>query len=37
MDYKSKIIEMVEKIKDEKFLRRVYIIISDYIKEKEPG
>lgn len=34
MDYKSKIIEMIEKIKDERFLRCIYIIVSDYIKEK---
>lgn len=33
MDYKRLIIEMLEKIKDEKFLRRIYIIISDYIKK----
>lgn len=34
MDYKRKIVEMIEKIKDERFLRRIYIIISDYIKEE---
>lgn len=33
-DYGEMIIEMVHKIKDEKFLRRLYIIIGDYIKEK---
>lgn len=34
MEYKRLIIEMLEKINDNKFLRRIYIIISDYIKEE---
>ncbi len=34
MDYKEKILEMIEKIDDDKYLRRIYIIINDYIKEK---
>lgn len=33
-DYEELIIEMIRKIKDERFLRRIYIIINDYIKEK---
>lgn len=32
--YKSKIIEMVGQIDNEKFLRRIYIIISDNMKIK---
>lgn len=35
MNYKEIILELLEKINDERFLRCVYIIISDYIKEKE--
>lgn len=33
-DYRKLIIEMIKKIDNEKFLRRTYIIISDYLKEK---
>ncbi len=36
MDYKKKIIEMIKEIHDEKFLRRIYISIREYLKEKEP-
>lgn len=32
--YKKKIIEMVSQIENEKFLRRIYIIVSDNKKEK---
>lgn len=32
--YREKIVEMVGQIEDEKFLRRIYIIISDNVKEK---
>ncbi len=35
MDYKKIISELLEYIDDEKFLRCVYIIVSDYVKEKE--
>lgn len=33
-DYGEEIIKMIEMINDKRFLRRVYIIISDYLKEK---
>lgn len=32
--YREKIAELVRQIEDEKFLRRIYIIISDNAKEK---
>lgn len=32
--YQKRIAEMAECIRDEKFLRRIYIIISDNIEEK---
>lgn len=32
-NYKKIIIEMVEKIDDVKFLRRIYISLRDYLKE----
>lgn len=35
MDYKEKIIEMVNEIDCEDILRYIYIIISDIIKEEE--
>ena len=35
MDYKQKIIEMIKEIQDEKFLRRIYISLREYLKEKE--
>ncbi len=34
MEYKRLIIELLEKINDNKFLRRIYIIISDYVEEE---
>lgn len=33
-DYKKSIMKILDEITDEKFLRRVFIIVSDYIKEK---
>lgn len=36
MDYKQKIIEMIKEIQEEKFLRRIYISLREYLKEKEP-
>lgn len=35
MDYKQQIIEMIKKIQEEKFLRRIYISLVEYLKEKE--
>lgn len=35
MNYKKLIIEMVGKIKDEKFLKRIYISLREYLKESE--
>lgn len=32
--YREKIIEMIPEVKDEKFLKRIYISIRDYISEK---
>lgn len=32
--YKELIKEMIEKIEDEKFLKRIYISIREYLKEK---
>ena len=34
-NYKELIKEMIENIEDEKFLKRIYISIREYIKEKE--
>ncbi len=34
MEYKEKIHELINMIDDEKFLKRIYIIVSDYIKKK---
>lgn len=34
-DYKQKIIELTNKIDDEKFLRRIFISLLEYVKEKE--
>lgn len=33
-DYGEEIIKMVRMINDKRFLRRVYVIISDYLREK---
>lgn len=33
--YKELIKEMIEKVEDEKFLKRIYISIRDFLKEKE--
>lgn len=32
--YKEIIIEMIGKIEDENFLRRIYVSLRDYLKEK---
>lgn len=34
MDYKKKIYELLDVVDEEKFLRRIYIILSDYIKKE---
>ncbi len=34
-DYKQMIIELIEKIDDEKFLRRIYISLKEYLKERK--
>lgn len=36
-DYKKLIIDMVEKIDDEKFLIRIYISLREFLKEKNPA
>lgn len=35
MNYKAKIQELIGMINDEKFLRRIYIILGDYMKRLE--
>lgn len=34
--YREKIIEMVGQIENERFLKAIYISMSDYLKENEP-
>ena len=34
--YQKKIVEMVTQIDNERFLKAIYISMSDYIKENEP-
>lgn len=34
--YKEKIVEMVGQIENERFLKAIYISMSDYLKENEP-
>lgn len=34
--YREKIVDMVEKIENQRFLKAIYISISDYLKENEP-
>lgn len=34
--YREKIVEMVEKIENQRFLKAIYISMSDYLKENEP-
>lgn len=34
--YRQKIIEMVGKIDNVKFLRRIYISLTEYLKEEKP-
>lgn len=36
MNYKEKIIEMVEKINDNIFLKRIYISLKEYLKQEKP-
>lgn len=33
---REKIVEMVEKIENQRFLKAIYISMSDYLKENEP-
>lgn len=33
-DYKKKIVEMIGKVENVRFLYRIYIIISDYLKNE---
>lgn len=35
MDYKKMIVKMLEQIQDERFLRRIYISIQEYLNEKK--
>lgn len=35
--YRGKIVEMVWKIEEKRFLKAIYISISEYLKENEPG
>lgn len=35
--YKQKIVEMVEKIEDKRFLKAIYISIRDFLKEIGPS
>lgn len=35
-EYKKKIIDMIWQIKDKRFLKAIYISISEYLKEIEP-
>lgn len=34
--YRKEIIKMVEKIENERFLKAIYVSMSDYLKENEP-
>lgn len=34
--YREKIVDMVEKIENQRFLKAIYISMSDYLKENEP-
>lgn len=34
--YREKIVEMVNHIENERFLKAIYISMSDYLKENEP-
>lgn len=34
--YKEKIVEMIGQIENERFLKAIYISMSDYLKENEP-
>lgn len=33
--YREEIIEMIGKIEDERFLRNIYILLRDYLEEKQ--
>lgn len=35
MNYKKLIIELLEKIDNRKFLRRIYVSLREYVKERE--
>ena len=35
MDYKAIIIELLEKIENQRFLKAIYSSVSDYVKESE--
>ena len=35
MDYKAIIIELLEKIENQRFLKAIYISVRDYVKEGE--
>ncbi|GEM_PF-3046463 len=35
MNYKKLIIELLEKIENQRFLKAIYISVSDYVKESE--
>lgn len=35
MDYRQLAIDMLEHIQDERFLRRIYTSLKDYVKESE--
>lgn len=37
MDYKSMIICLLEKIENQRFLKAIYISVSEYVKESEGG
>lgn len=34
--YKEKIVEMTKQIRNQRFLKAIYISMSDYLKENEP-
>lgn len=35
MNYKEKIIELLQKIENQRFLKAIYISVRDYVKESE--
>ncbi len=34
--YREKIVEMIDNIENERFLKAIYISVSEYLKENEP-